>query len=104
MNCKDIVIKYLKSLELNFITEPTEIGCHVITPFMGFNGEPIHFYVEEYSGFLRLTDAGNSLLDLKTLDIDVSNGKEKEIQSKREKIKRRTMALRREQNLMAASV
>ena len=35
---------------------------------------------------------------------DVFYGKEKEVQSKREKIKRRTMALRRQQNLIAASV
>ena len=33
---------------------------------------------------------------------DVLYGKEKEVQSKREKIKRRTMALRRQQNLMPA--
>jgi hypothetical protein len=79
MHCKDIVKKYLKELEINFITEPTDFGCHIITPFMGFNGEAIHFYVEEYDGFLRLSDAGNSLLDLKTLDIDISSGKEKEI-------------------------
>lgn len=35
---------------------------------------------------------------------DVFYGKEKEVQSKREKIKRRTMALRRQQNLISASV
>ncbi|MFC1922254.1 integrase core domain-containing protein [Chloroflexota bacterium] len=35
---------------------------------------------------------------------DVFYGKEKEVRSKREKIKRRTMALRRQQNLMVAGV
>jgi transposase InsO family protein len=36
--------------------------------------------------------------------VDVFYGKEKDVQSKREKIKRRTMALRRQQNLIPASV
>jgi transposase InsO family protein len=35
---------------------------------------------------------------------DVYYGKQKEVQSKREKIKRRTMALRRQQNLVPAGV
>ena len=35
---------------------------------------------------------------------DVYYGKEKEVQSKREKIKRETMALRRQQNLLPAGV
>jgi putative transposase len=36
--------------------------------------------------------------------VDVYYGKEKEVKTKREKIKRRTMALRRQQNLMPAGV
>ena len=36
--------------------------------------------------------------------VDVLYGKEKEVQSKREKIKRRTMAIRCQQNLMPAGV
>lgn len=79
MICKDIIKKYLSHLQESFIVKQTELGCHIITPFMAFNGEPINFYIEEIPSGLRLTDAGNTLMDLKTIHIDIDSGKEEEI-------------------------
>jgi len=79
MNCKDIVEKYLSELKSNFITEPTKYGCNVITPYMAFNGEPLSFYVEEKGEYLRITDGGNTLLDLKTINVNTNSGNEREL-------------------------
>ena len=81
MICKEIIKNYLSHLQKSFIVKQTELGCHIITPFMAFNGEPINFYIEEIPGGLRLTDAGNTLMDLKTIHIDVDSGKEEQVYS-----------------------
>lgn len=79
MICKDIIDNYLSYLKQSFVTENTTTGCRIITPFIGFNGESIIFYVEQYGENLRITDKGNTLIDLEVKDVHIDSGKEKEI-------------------------
>jgi len=80
MKCKDIIEKYLSFLRENFIVEETDLGCYIITPHIGYNGEPIDLYIEEAGGgIFRLTDSGNTLVDLSTVNVEVNSGKGKEI-------------------------
>jgi len=79
MICKDIINKYLSYLEQSFVIENTRTGCRIITPFIGYNGESITFYVDQLGDNLRITDKGNTLIDLEIKDIHIDSGKEKEI-------------------------
>ncbi len=80
MKCKDIIEKYLAFLKENFIVKKTELGCYIISPYISYRGEPIDIYIEELEkGIFRITDSGNTLVDLSTINIDVNSGKIKEI-------------------------
>lgn len=80
MKCKDIIEKYLSFLKENFIVKETHLGCYIITPYIGYNGESIDIYIEELGGgVFRITDSGNTLVDLSTINVDVNSGKGKEI-------------------------
>ncbi len=79
MICKGIIKNYLTFLEESFHIEETPNGCRIITPFIGFNGESITFYIEQQENFLKLTDKGNTLIDLEIKHIQVDSDKEKEI-------------------------
>lgn len=80
MICKDIIKNYLSFLKESFIVEETNRGCHITTPFIRYDGEIIDIYIEQLdSDRLRLTDAGNTLMDLEVVNINVNFGREQEL-------------------------
>ena len=80
MICKDIIKNYLSFLKESMVVEETNRGCHIITPFIRYDNEAVDVYIEQLdSNRLRLTDAGNTLMDLEVVNVSVNFGKEQEI-------------------------
>ncbi len=79
-NCEEYIRPYLNFLSESFSFEFTEHGCIIYTPFIGYDGDPISFYIKEIDDKeYIIRDMGDTLLHLEMFGIDVTRGGNKEI-------------------------
>jgi len=78
--CEEYIRPYLNFLSESFSFEFTEHGCIIYSPFTGYDGDPISFYIKEIGdGEYIIRDMGDTLLRLEMFGIDVARGGNKEI-------------------------
>jgi len=79
-NCEEYIRAYLNFLSESFSFEFTEQGCIIYTPFIGYDGDPIGFYIKETGdGEYLIRDMGDTLLHLQMFGIDITRGGNKEL-------------------------
>ncbi|MDP2845279.1 MAG: DUF1828 domain-containing protein [Candidatus Methanoperedens sp.] len=79
-DCMEHIQQYLSFLRESFTFKSTEQGCMIYTPFIGYDGDPVSFYINEIDdGNYIIRDMGDTLLYLEMFGIDATRGGNKEI-------------------------